>query len=771
MKTMIKVLLIVNLFTLIPMFNALEAADVYVIGSPTDLPEQNKTIPVDIRVVDSPSYGYIQVSITQQSYMNGYCTNYPVDDSGNINDIQLHKTDNSGWTEPSPGVLKYEISLSPPESTTYEVPLKVRTYDYGAWAKITATLYEDTGHGFKKRDTHTGTAPRDENGNHIADGWENDFTPYEWSDKKNRQVDVGATRAQAGIQDYPYSKPFLGKRQNTVDKETGPTGNTENGDGFTVFEEYRGFMLHPSRFTRFSPTTKEVGIAVHQSITKYGTGSASSHYPSFQRMSSSEVKDPFIQVRDKDHNLKSDVSHDVGWINTNSNGLPDTQRVYAVRIQNAGSHPENTRTLGKAPMTIPCRFSYINIYVDTITNYQQNRLPNYTVKDIVNHVIGHEAGHTVNLDHCPEECRRNTTTCMMRPSVTVVDDDDNIVQVHVGASPSSYHYIDYDLVWPIKSPQLPYQPPEEESEDTPQKAITSTLVSSDSVYTATAGDSHTANFSSSSPYSSIYWYVKSPSDTSGYGTTIEIDQGDGSLTTADFTYTFPSGVSGDYQIMAYTYFTGAIVEPSYTVSVSLPSSTTTTTTTTSGLYPTNGSYTYSAGGTHEATCVTTTPYQYVAWYVNDFLWETDAGNGSATEASFSYTFPSDASGDYVIKVEVQAGTYYTDKYTVSLPSSTETTAPAAPAAPVWSDMPGPYSLTAGDSFSLDLSSYVTGSQTIIKYGGFIPEGLSVNTSGVLSGTVSLSSRSETRFGKFRASNDAGDADSGWITFVITGILW
>ncbi|MDE2674701.1 MAG: hypothetical protein OXH65_06290 [Paracoccaceae bacterium] len=678
MKPMMKVLFIVSFFTLISMFNALEAADVYVIGSPTDLPEYNKTLPVAIRVVDSPHYGYIQVSITQRSAMKGYCTNYPVNDSGNINDIQLHKTDNPKWTEPSPGVLKYEISLEA-EKTTFEIPLNVRTYDSGAWSKITATLYEDTGHKFKKRDSDTGTAPRDENGNHIADGWENDFFPYKWSDEKNKQVDVGKTRAQDNIQDYPYSKPLLGKRQNTVDKETGPTGNKENGDGFTVFEEYRGFMLRTigGKPTRFSPTTKEVGILVHQSITKYGTGSASSHYPSFQRMSTNFVYDPFVQVRDKDHNRKSDVSADNGWINTNSDGLPDIHRVYAVRIQNAGSHPKNAGSMGNAIMFIPCNESLINIYVDAITAFQKRRLPNYTLKQVVNHVIGHEVGHTVNLDHCPEDCVNNTTTCMMRPSI-IETLNGKIVKNYVGASPSSYHYIDYDLAGPVKGPQEEYTPPKKKSKTSPQKAITSTLVSSNSTYTAEAGDSHTANFSASSPYSSIYWYVKSPSDTSGYGTTIEIDQGDGSLTTADFTYTFPSGVSGDYQIMAYTYFTGSIVEPSYTVTVSLPSSTTTTTpaapaapsapktpaTTPSGTLGAWGDYSLIVSSQYTPPILqltTTVPFTSVRWYIlkpgypSESSFDTNTFRPAASDTTY-YPSLGAGDGDYTVRAEITPST-------------------------------------------------------------------------------------------------------------------
>ena len=113
---------------------------------------------------------------------------------------------------------------------------------------------------------------------------------------------------------------------------------------------------------------------------------------------------------------------------------------------------------------------------------------------------------------------------------------------------------------------------------TTSPAISSTLASSDGVYTALAGYGHEANLSTGSPYSKVYWYVKTPSE-SGYGTNVSTEYGDGSKTTSQLSYSFPSGVSGNYVITAYTYFTGSIIEPSYTVSVSLPSSTTTTTTT------------------------------------------------------------------------------------------------------------------------------------------------------------------------------------------------
>ena len=96
------------------------------------------------------------------------------------------------------------------------------------------------------------------------------------------------------------------------------------------------------------------------------------------------------------------------------------------------------------------------------------------------------------------------------------------------------------------------------------------LVSSDGVYTASTGDSHTANLSAPSGWTSIYWYLKSPSE-SGLGTSqSSVSDSTGNSTTASYTYMFPSGTSGDYVLTAYTTLSdNTVVQPSYTVSVSM----------------------------------------------------------------------------------------------------------------------------------------------------------------------------------------------------------
>jgi len=99
----------------------------------------------------------------------------------------------------------------------------------------------------------------------------------------------------------------------------------------------------------------------------------------------------------------------------------------------------------------------------------------------------------------------------------------------------------------------------------------SSLSPSNGLYAASAGDTHEANLNLSSVYTSLYWYVKSPSE-SGLGTNISTLTGDGSSKTASFSYTFSSSASGDYVITAYTYLSdGTIVQPNYTVSVTATS--------------------------------------------------------------------------------------------------------------------------------------------------------------------------------------------------------
>ena len=158
-------------------------------------------------------------------------------------------------------------------------------------------------------------------------------------------------------------------------------------------------------------------------------------------------------------------------------------------------------------------------------------------------------------------------------------------------------------------------------------------------------------------------------------------------------------------------------------------------------------------------------------------WDAPSSNGGfkITEYKYSYRESSSDSWD----TEGSAGTEQ-EKTITGLTNSTEyefrvraknslglgpwsDTINATPQPPpVWSDIPDPYNLTVGDSFSLDLSSYVTGNPTITWTSGWKPVGLSFSN-GVLSGTVTTV---ESRSIQFTATNSAGSAKSEWVQIVV-----
>ena len=240
---------------------------------------------------------------------------------------------------------------------------------------------------------------------------------------------------------------------------------------------------------------------------------------------------------------------------------------------------------------------------------------------------------------------------------------------------------------------------------------TRSLSPASSSYTASAGDTHTANFTTSAAYSSVYWYVKAPGDTSALGTNVEIDYGDGSQTTADLSYTFPSGVSGSYKITAYVYpQSGSVYQESYTVDVSTTTTTTTTTTPTAQIALDKTSY--KRGDTVTATVTTTPAYYGMYLYVKAPGDTTSRGKqikwyysgGGATRQTMSYTIPTDATtGDYKFTAYIfpyvngSYGTGYevSQNATVTTTTTTTTTTPSTPTptfSPTVSGVSSTYSL-------------------------------------------------------------------------------
>lgn len=131
----------------------------------------------------------------------------------------------------------------------------VSSRDWGGYAQITATVVVSDGARVTALVSGSGkeklAVPKDDDGNHIADAWD---------------------------------KNVRGSHSADADDEDMPSGWAARGDGYTLFEEYRGFIeADPSgtvspakgpkkRHVRFDPNKRDafIGMGVDESVVKLG---------------------------------------------------------------------------------------------------------------------------------------------------------------------------------------------------------------------------------------------------------------------------------------------------------------------------------------------------------------------------------------------------------------------------------------------------------------------------------------------------------------------
>lgn len=240
---------------------------------------------------DSPSqdrvYGQIDFYLQDVTRHKGECTNYPVEGKAK-DDLRFAEQSKQPW-----GI----VVVSPTHAHTKDKKFNeavaiVEATDTGAFGKLTAVCeemglkatYEPTGEAFL-------TVPRDENGNRIADRWEKD----------------------KGI--------FDGKFAATWDEDDQPSGQKRRGDGYTLFEEYRGFMTF-SGFVRTDPTQKDIFVYDPDGLCAkyyepYNPAKLTLHYIDPTMMKFGGV------ARDPNNR----------WVNTNSNEDQFYARQYALFVK------------------------------------------------------------------------------------------------------------------------------------------------------------------------------------------------------------------------------------------------------------------------------------------------------------------------------------------------------------------------------------------------------------------------------------------------------
>jgi len=169
-------------------------------------------VKAELKTDDPAKTDTIHFYLTQVSHYPGYCTNIPKQEKGkktdNSADLYFSNTQSDGNIE---YIDSFHVKTKSKVSTAI---VDIDCYDYGAYAEIRAYASMKNVWGISKYDsTESLIIPKDENKNSIADKWEKEVGVY---DKKLNATD---------------------------DSDEMPKNQSENGDGYTLFEEYRGFEI------------------------------------------------------------------------------------------------------------------------------------------------------------------------------------------------------------------------------------------------------------------------------------------------------------------------------------------------------------------------------------------------------------------------------------------------------------------------------------------------------------------------------------------------
>jgi hypothetical protein len=201
-------------------------------GKDEKTPGSTFTVKVDIHKLGQPGVApdaqvtKLMVWLADVSDQPGVCLNSPPPEKA-TRDYDFRFRATPGWTTKAKG-QRAEANPPSPQSTVV-----LDCYDYGGWTAVMATADLADGRHLVAR-VKGGTkstqliVPKDDNNNHIADDWE----------KKNVSPNFSTDPASD---------------EDMVPEGAGP------GDGLSLYEEYRGFMVR-GKYLRTDPSKKDLFI-------------------------------------------------------------------------------------------------------------------------------------------------------------------------------------------------------------------------------------------------------------------------------------------------------------------------------------------------------------------------------------------------------------------------------------------------------------------------------------------------------------------------------
>ena len=242
-----------------------------------------------------------------------------------------------------------------PSEDPKEVHLDVKATDYGAWAKLKVEVFMD-GDWQEAKEINTGHAtvnvPYDLDGNHIADFWEE----------------------ENGVKGAPADE----------DKDDTPAGDgARSGDGLTIYEEYRGFMVAGKQI-RTNPKVMDLFLSDQTG------GMAAAGVQLFHTISQIKVHDQ-LTADELGESRVVNRNHDKGPHGVDQHGIP-------IIKGDANTDAEAIAADDKKGFGPPVMTTHINLPIGGKYGRAAIGALDKSAEDNIS-TVAHELGHCVGIRH------------------------------------------------------------------------------------------------------------------------------------------------------------------------------------------------------------------------------------------------------------------------------------------------------------------------------------------------------------------------------------
>jgi hypothetical protein len=329
------------------------------------------------------------------SRQRGICTNYPLNGNEDY-DLKIEPADNPKLSVLNEEGLK-EADGTPiqagqtaeTEEGLKEAEVVISSHDYGAYGGLKVYAYLNTGDTLiayvqNHPDQIALTIPKDDNSNFIADWWE----------------------AQMGIIEKSYPAIW--------DEDEKPAGQRRNGDGYTLYEEYRGFKTLTKEHIRTDPNQKDLFVYDQHGLVKkyYQEPNQEPKPESNPAKLELHYIDPTLM---KFNNVPTDAEN--RWVNFNSSLDMLYARQYAMHVIEIPPSLRNEKgeyDIGEATnmdnvdyeiaLKQPLKYIYVvrispEVAAMKTESINDQELRKETYKKVVRCSVIHEMGHGMGIPH------------------------------------------------------------------------------------------------------------------------------------------------------------------------------------------------------------------------------------------------------------------------------------------------------------------------------------------------------------------------------------